>query len=404
MINSYSPKKKYPHSHNKLHNSESKIIKDKDKDKGIFFNNASKYPFSRVDNNNLEKDLFIKKSTNDLDRIDKIDKITRKNTKKNKKYYKYEYKKRGGGNKTHKNKLGICSPKKKEKITGFSCYTYDDLNYLKRLWNSKQSPTSNLYINTNNPKQIYNLLYKYNVLEQLNNKNANKKCPITNAPESCILNEKYVNPNVINQIKKFAFAPEAPKEWDKNPNEWLSSDDIINVMNQYEKAYPCFKFIGPTPIDFDKKLGGINNGSQCVWNDLCRFSLSSLIKQGKNKIGIIFNTDPHNKPGQHWISLFINIKKGLIYFFDSVGDKAPKEIMILVDRIKKQGLNLIPSKKFIYDENHPVSHQKGETECGIYSLFFIIHMLEDKITSYYLKHHILKDKYIEKFRKIYFNM
>jgi hypothetical protein len=30
-------------------------------------------------------------------------------------------------------------------------------------------------------------------------------------------------------------------------------------------------------------------------------------------------------------------------------------------------------------------------------------MLEDKITGHYLKTHILKDKYMEKFRKIYYN-
>jgi hypothetical protein len=27
----------------------------------------------------------------------------------------------------------------------------------------------------------------------------------------------------------------------------------MNVMKQYEKAYKCFDFIGPTPINFDKK-------------------------------------------------------------------------------------------------------------------------------------------------------
>jgi len=36
-------------------------------------------------------------------------------------------------------------------------------------------------------------------------------------------------------------------------------------------------------------------------------------------------------------------------------------------------------------------------------LFFIVHMLEDKITSNYLKTHKLKDNYIEQFRKIYYN-
>lgn len=300
-------------------------------------------------------------------------------------------------------KKGICSPKKKEKITGFSCYTYDDLKYLKRLWNDKHPLPSEYYIKTNEPKEIYDLLYKYNIENEKNDDNTSsskgeKNCPIKNANESCILNKKYVNEKVINQIKDFAFAPEAPSEWEKNPNEWLSTEEIEKVMKQYEKAYSCFKFMGPTPIDFDKRLG-----NQCVWNDICHFSLLQMLKEGKNKIGMIFNTDPHNKPGQHWISLFINIKRGQIFFFDSVGDKAPKEIKILVERIIEQGKKLNPPRNFVYDENHPVSHQKGDTECGIYSLFFIVHMLEDKITSYYLKHHILKDKYMEKFRKIYFN-
>ena len=30
-------------------------------------------------------------------------------------------------------------------------------------------------------------------------------------------------------------------------------------------------------------------------------------------------------------------------------------------------------------------------------------MLEDKITAHYLKNHILKDKYMQTFRNIYFN-
>ena len=77
--------------------------------------------------------------------------------------------------------------------------------------------------------------------------------------------------------------------------------------------------------------------------------------------------------------------------------------MKLVNRIIKQGEQLNPKIKFKFDENYPIEHQYGDTECGIYSLYFIIHMLEDKINSNYLKTHILKDKYIEKFRKIYFN-
>jgi hypothetical protein len=272
-----------------------------------------------------------------------------------------------------------CSPKDKKEINDFSCYTDKSLYKLRDLWNARHP---DVQIITNDSKEIHKNLTKY--MGSVCNK------------ESCWLKQNFIDKKTTEELTD-SFAPETPKEWKKNPNEWLSSVDIMKVMKQYENAYKCFDFIGPSPIDFDTKM----LYGECVWDELCNFDLSEQIKDGKTKIGIIFNTDPHNKPGQHWISMFINIKKKKIFFFDSVGDKAPKEIMILVNRIIKQGKKLNINIKF--DQNHPVEHQYGDTECGIYSLFFISHMLEDKFTEHYMKTHILKDDYMHKFRKVYFN-
>jgi hypothetical protein len=299
---------------------------------------------------------------------------TKKNQK-NKKKYKYKIKAGASLKKIN------CSPKSKGEINGFSCYTDKSLFKLRDLWNARH-PT--LKINSNNPKEIHLQL----------SKNLNNVC----STEACWLKQKGDFGQIKDELSD-SFAPVSPPEWKKNPNEWLSSEDIIQVMKQYEKAYKCFDFLGPSPIDFDtKKMYG-----ECVWDELCNFSLEKQIKKGKTKIGIIFNTDPHDKPGKHWISLFINIKKKKIFFFDSTGDKAPPEVSALIERVKKQGLVLNPPIKFISDSNEGVEHQYGNTECGIYSLFFIVHMLEDKLTDHYLKTHILKDKYMEKFRHVYFN-
>jgi len=276
-----------------------------------------------------------------------------------------------------------CSPKEKNKKKNFTCYTEDTLYKLRDLWNARHPDD---LIQTNDTKEIHNVLSKH--LSNVCNK------------ESCWLKQnidfgKIDDTKIINE----SFAPLSPKEWKKNPHEWLSSTDIIKVMKQYEKAYKCFEFIGPSPIDFDtKKMYG-----SCVWEELCNFNLAEQIKRGKTKIGIIFNTDPHYRGGEHWISMFINIKKKQIFFFDSVGDKIPNEVKTLVDRIIEQGDKLKNKIHFTFDQNYPVEHQYGNTECGIYSLFFIVHMLEDKITDNYLKTHILKDEYMSKFRKIYFN-
>ncbi len=285
-------------------------------------------------------------------------------------------------NKTQKEvklKKVMCSPKDKNELNDFTCYTDKNLYKLRDLWNARHP---DVQIMTNDGKEIHKTLTKY--MSDICNK------------ESCWLKQNFMDIKTKNELTE-SFAPVSPEEWKKNPNEWLSSVDIMKVMKQYEKAYKCFDFIGPSPIDFDTKM----LYGECVWDELCNFSLSEQIKKGKTKIGIIFNTDPHNKPGQHWISMFINIKKSKIFFFDSVGDKAPKQIMVLVNRIIKQGKKLNMNVKF--DQNHPVEHQYGDTECGIYSLFFISHMLEDKFTEHYMKTHILKDDYMQKFRKVYFN-
>jgi len=283
-------------------------------------------------------------------------------------------------NATAKIKLN-CSPKDKNELNNFSCYTNKSLIRLKNLWNARHP---DMQIKSNEAIIIHSFISKH-----LNNVCNN---------ELCWLSQKGDFGNIREQFKD-SFAPVSPKEWIKSPNEWLSSIDIMKVMKQYENAYKCFEFIGPSPIDFDTKM----LYGECVWDELCNFSLDKLLLKGKSKIGIIFNTDPHYKSGEHWISMFINIKKGKIFFFDSVGTSAPLEIKNLVNRIKEQGKKLSPPINFEYDENHPIEHQYGNTECGMYSIFFIVHMLEDKFTGQYLKTHILKDKYIQKFRKVYFN-
>jgi len=272
-----------------------------------------------------------------------------------------------------------CSPKPKDKINGFSCYSNDDLYKLRDKWNARHP---DVLIRESEPKQIWLRLKEH--MKSVCNK------------ESCWLKQGFVNKETLKKLSD-SFAPEAPKKWKKNPKEWLTSVDILNVMKQYEKTYKCFEFMGPSPIDYDANM---SDGVK-VWPELANFNLEEQIKRGKTKIGIIFNTDPHFRGGEHWISCFLNIKKKTFFFFDSAGNTAPKEVRRFADTIIEQGKRL--GINITYNENYPVEHQYENTECGIYSIFFIAHMVEDKLTAEYLKTHVLKDKYMHTFRKVYFN-
>ena len=273
-----------------------------------------------------------------------------------------------------------CSPDP-DKKKDYTCLDDPTLFKLKDLWNARHPDVK---IKSKLPKDIWIQLKEY--LKSICNK------------ESCWLKQNFVEGKLDTELSN-SFAPKSPADWKKNPNEWLSSVDILDVMKQYEKAYKCFEFMGPTPIDFDTKM----MGDQCVWEELCKFNLQEQINSGKTKIGIIFNTDKHTGGGKHWFSLFINIKKGEIFFYDSAGDMAGKEIQAFIDRVIEQGKKLNQSIAFKMDSNYPVEHQMGTTECGVYSLYFIVHMLEDKLTGHYLKTHKIKDTYMQQFRKVYFN-
>ncbi len=275
-----------------------------------------------------------------------------------------------------------CSPRldKNNSDNDYTCYNKRSLDKMKNLWNARHPDSK---IKTNNSKQIWMQLKT-----RLSNVCSN---------ERCWMEQQFMNSGMDNTIKNFTFAPFSPKEWKKNPNEWLSSVDILNVMKQYEKVYPCFEFMGPSPIDFDKrKMYG-----ECVWEELCHFNLEDQIKKKKTKIGISFNLDPHYKPGSHWVSLFINIKKKTIFYFDSNGDRIPPRINALVKRVISQGNKI--GINFKFDSNYPKEHQVTNTECGIYSLYFFINQLKDSFNPMVLKKKKITDKAMERFRKIYFN-
>lgn len=280
-----------------------------------------------------------------------------------------------------------CSPLVKDQTADKStCYTNQTLIKIRNAYNN-QPQYVNKQITTNNPKEI---------LQQLRRRLLN-----TCEKEDCWLKLLSIEQQRI--INELVFAPKKPNEWKKNPTEWLSNYDILNVLIQYEKGNPTFKFIGPTTIDFDTVLN--KSTGSCVLDDLCRFSLKTYIDKKIKNIGIIFNLDKHTQSGSHWVSMFIDIENSFIFYFDSATNKTPKEIKAFVKKVQGQASNL--GYQYEYYENYPNNHQRTNTECGMYSLYFIITML-DKTKSIKSKIKLFKEKkvsdnHMRKLRSIYFN-
>jgi len=206
--------------------------------------------------------------------------------------------------------------------------------------------------------------------------------------QRCWVKQSYVkdmNPSYREELTKNTFRPSGPQ----GKFEWLNTIHIQDVMSQYEKAYPEFTFLGAVPIDFDDLPNlGIKD-----------LDFDSLKKEKKTKIGVVFNLDEHYKGGSHWVGMFADIKDGGVYFFDSYGVKPEPRIRKFMRRIarycKKNGC------KTVVDHNK-VRHQYGGNACGVYSINFVIRMLngesfEDIVNSK------IPDKIMNMNRKVYFS-
>lgn len=201
------------------------------------------------------------------------------------------------------------------------------------------------------------------------------------------INSKYLelmSENDKEYLEYKVFRPDGPQ----GQFEWLSTIDINKVLFQYEEKYPDFKFLGAVPIDFA-------NLSYLPFKNL---NFKEMENDGTSRFGVIFNTDKSYQSGKHWISLFCDLVKGQIYFSDSMGTRPPKEVNAFMKKIEQY----ISKKNIDVDIRYnKLQHQKSSSECGVYSINFILRLLKGKSFDHLTKKRVADNK-INKCRIKYF--
>jgi hypothetical protein len=203
------------------------------------------------------------------------------------------------------------------------------------------------------------------------------------------INSKYLelmSEDAKDHLENKVFRPDGPQ----GKFDWLSTIDINKVLYQYEEKYPDFKFLGAVPIDF----------MELDYLPFQKLNFDELKNNNINKFGVIFNTDKSTGRGKHWISLFCDLNKSQIYFSDSIGLRPSKEVNQFMKLIEKylinKNKNIEPDIKY-----NKTQHQKGNSECGVYSINFILRLLKGKSFDY-LTQKRLNDDQVNKCRIKYF--
>jgi len=293
-----------------------------------------------------------------------------------------------------------CAPSKK--FSDGSCYTLESL----KLIASKYNERSENKININSDKK--------QLVKDLTNA-FSKTCDT----QSCWLRLDVVK-NIDNEdILENTFRPEGPsKKYD-----WLSTTNINDVLSQYEDLHKDFLFLGAVPNDFEElPMLGLSN-----------INFDDFVSEGKTKLGMVINLDTHNQSGSHWVALYTDLLNNQLYYFDSVGKKPGKRIKKFNNKIIKYLYNKEENEKLevgqiaglinnLDDKNkkskytkllnkklkkfdiryNNIQHQQENSECGVYSINFILRIAKgesfDDITQ-----NITPDEKVNQCRKVYFN-
>lgn len=272
---------------------------------------------------------------------------------------------------------GICSPKAQKYYEKYgTCIPPNYLRHIAQLYNMSARKEDRISKHIlSNTRKLWNAL-----ISKLD-------CD-TNESNACVVRHPMVQSQYA-LYKKLAetLRPQSPSSWKANPREWLSDDDIRKVMKQYEDVYPTFSLMGVFPIDF--KADGV-----CKLFNTCEFNLFDFLASGKKNLGIILNLDTHDGRGTHWVSVFCcfdhtSKKFGMCYYDSGAVDPPPHAVKFLSELKADAALffkDIVPNFDRMFKKKCNIKkHQSKNTECGIFSMLFVIACLEHKSASY---HHI----------------
>ncbi len=197
---------------------------------------------------------------------------------------------------------------------------------------------------------------------------------------------KHMNETMRLELEKFTLRPEGPAGQFK----WLNTFDINEVMNQYEPINKNFLFMGAVPMDFEEiKQPGVYD-----------LNIAEAVNKDKiTKFGIILNLDNHNQSGSHWVAGFMDMEDGGVYYYDSYGTRPEKRVVRLMEKFSKF-YEENTGKKSVLKYNSK-RHQFGNSECGMFSINFILNMLDGKSFDEIEKSGI-DDKQVNKLRREFF--
>ena len=210
----------------------------------------------------------------------------------------------------------------------------------------------------------------------------------------------------------------------RDSTDLLSNFNIDHVLRRWAVQYPKFYNCPFSMMDFEKvvydfsllNLADIYQGKivQRIFSPDPEYNRKDLeagkpVKRRSDCFACVLNTDVSSGKGKHWVCVFADMRQKAnwtIEYFNSSGNPPPKAVTRWMEtqannlRERFQNWSQPPTVKTVVVTS--VAHQKGDTECGLYTLYYIRARLEGHPASAFAEDKV-PDSDMTEFRKHVFS-
>lgn len=213
--------------------------------------------------------------------------------------------------------------------------------------------------------------------------------------EACILKNaqfsQFIGPVTADEALRERFKPLGPA----NSTSWLNNDNIDYVLAQWAKKYPEFVHVPFQMIDFD-----------VLQTELSQIDLVKIYESGMKKLGCVINTDKSSGRGIHWFCVFVDMSDSAhwtLEYFDSAGEYPKSSVHRWLNTQRSKLAVKYPDKNIqVIDVTKSNQLQRSTTECGVFSLWYILSRLNKVPYTYFSQPNATDDKMMYDFRKFLF--
>lgn len=184
-------------------------------------------------------------------------------------------------------------------------------------------------------------------------------------------------------------------------NSLLSNIHIDETLQRWARVFTSFYCCPFAMMDFEvngDKLGKIDIYDVFEGKVPLDIGNKEVVLRSANTFACVLNTDISSGPGKHWVAVFVDNRNPIcsIEYFNSAGNPPTKAVTRWMAKAKKRIVSKGGAAEIVAVTD--IDHQESQTECGVYTLYYVRRRLEGTPYTFFFDR-LVPDDLMTEFRK-----